>query len=183
MRYTAAFLDRDGTLVRDTGYLSDPADVSLLPGAADAVSLLNARSIPVVVVTNQSGIGRGRLTESDFEAVQGTVERSLALRGCALDAVYHCPHAPDEGCGCRKPGLGMYREAAEQLSIPLSGALYVGDRVSDVLPARETGGTGFLVRTGKDVDEEEAPEGVRVADDLLRAVIRALELDAGPDAG
>lgn len=180
MRYSAAFLDRDGTLVRDTGYLDDPADVSLLPGAADAVSLLNARSIPVVVVTNQSGIGRGYYSESDFEAVQSAVERSLAMRGCALDAVHHCPHAPDEGCECRKPGLGLYREAADRLGADLSEALYVGDRITDVLPAGETGGTGFLVRTGQ-AEDGEVPDGVEVAEDLLRAVIRALGLEPERD--
>lgn len=180
MRYPAAFLDRDGTVVRDPGYLDDPAEVELVPGAAEAVARLNAAAIPAVLVTNQSGIGRGLYTEEDFRAVQREVERQLALRGCALDAVYHCPHDPDEGCGCRKPALGMYREAAERYGIQLSGCLYVGDKVSDVLPAVDTGGTGILVRTGAEFEESEVPEGCRVADHLYAAVEMALE---GEDEG
>lgn len=173
MRYSAAFLDRDGTIIRDPGYVDDPGDVDLLPGAAEAISLLNARSIPVVVVTNQSGIGRGYYSEEDFRAVQSEVERRLAMRGCALEAVYHCPHDPDAGCECRKPGLGMHRRASEELGIDLSQALYVGDKVSDVLPAVKAGGTGFLLRTGQDVTVE-VPEAVRMARDLLDAVESAL---------
>lgn len=176
MRYSAAFLDRDGTIIRDHGYVDDPADVELLPGAAEAVSLLNSRSIPVVVVTNQSGIGRGYYTEADFRTVQDAVERALAMAGSALDGVYHCAHAPEEPCECRKPGLGMYREAAERLGIDLERALYVGDKVSDVRPALTTGGTGFLLRTGQATDPADVPDGVHVAAHLLDAVRRALEL-------
>lgn len=182
MRYSAAFLDRDGTIIRDAGYVDDPADVELLPGAADAVSLLNARGIPVVVVTNQSGIGRGYYGEDDFRAVQEEVERRLALHGCALDAVEHCPHAPEEPCDCRKPDLGMHRAAAERMGFSLGDALYVGDKVSDVVPAARTGGTGYLLRTGHD-GTEEPPDGVRVADDLLSAVVDALGLGGGDDDG
>lgn len=178
MRFSAAFLDRDGTIIRDAGYVDDPAEVELAPGAAEAVSLLNARAVPVVIVTNQSGIGRGYYDEADFRAVQEEVERQLAMHGCAVDAVEHCPHAPDEPCGCRKPELGMHRAAAERLGVALEGALYVGDKVSDVLPAVRTGGTGYLLRSGHDTSDEDPPEGVRVADDLLAAVVDALGLEA-----
>lgn len=178
MRFSAAFLDRDGTIIRDDGYVDDPADVELLPGAAEAVALLNARSVPVVVVTNQSGIGRGYYSEADYRAVADVVERKLAIRSCALDAVHYCPHAPEEGCGCRKPEMGMYREAADRLGVDLGAALYVGDKTSDVRPALETGGRGYLLRTGREHDPDEVPEGVVVVDDLLEAVTRALEVDA-----
>lgn len=182
MRYSAAFLDRDGTIIRDAGYVDDPADVELTPGAAEALSLLNARRVPVVIVTNQSGIGRGYYDESDFRAVEQEVERRLAMHGCAVDAVEHCPHAPEEACGCRKPELGMHRAAAARLGVSLEEALYVGDKVSDVQPAARTGGTGYLLRTGHEV-EEEVPDGVRVADDLLAAVVDALGLTAGDGDG
>lgn len=175
MRYSAAFLDRDGTLIRDPGYVDDPTDVELVPGAAEAVSLLNARGVPVVVVTNQSGIGRGYYSEDDFRAVQEEVERRLAMHGCAVEAVEHCPHAPERDCGCRKPRLGMHRAAADRLGIALEDALYVGDKVTDVLPAVRAGGTGYLVGTGHDA--EDPPEAVRRAPDLLRAVLHALGLE------
>lgn len=182
MRYAAAFIDRDGTINRDAGYVDDPADVEILPGSPEAIALLNARGIPVVVVTNQSGVGRGLYSESDFEAVQREVERQLAVRGCAVDAVYRCVHAPSDGCDCRKPALGLYREASRELGIELDRSLYVGDKVSDVLPAVKLGGTGFLLRTGAEV-EVGVPEGIYVADDLLTAVRRALANPEGAGEG
>lgn len=182
MRYSAAFIDRDGTINRDAGYVDDPADVEILPGSAEAIALLNARSIPVVVVTNQSGVGRGLYTESDFEAVQAEIERQLAMRGSALDAVYRCLHDPTEGCDCRKPALGLYRRAAREHGIDLERAFFVGDKVSDVLPAVRLGGAGYLLRTGASVDVE-VPEGVRVADDLLTAVELALHGEREREGG
>lgn len=176
MRYSAAFVDRDGTINRDTGFVDDPAGVEILPGAPEALALLNARSIPVMVVTNQSGVGRGLYSEGDFEAVQEEVERQLALHGCAVDAVYRCLHDPSVGCDCRKPALGMYRRASSEHDVDLERALYVGDKVSDVLPAVKLGGAGYLLRTGATV-EVEVPEGIHVADDLLAAVRHALAGD------
>lgn len=181
MSFSAAFLDRDGTLIRDPGYLDDPDEVELIDGVPEALSRLSALEIPTIVVTNQSGIGRGYYTEDDFRAVQRELERQLAAHGCGLDGVYHCPHAPESGCGCRKPALGMYRRAAERFGISLSDALYVGDKISDVRPARTAGGTGFLVETGHEADGARLPEGCRTARDLRQAVERALQGDAGPD--
>jgi histidinol-phosphate phosphatase family protein len=180
MRYSAAFLDRDGTLIRDRGYLGDPAGVELLPGAGRAVALLNARAIPVYVVTNQSGIGRGLYTEEDFWAVQDELERQLALGGSALDGVAFCPHDPRAGgCSCRKPGLALYRQLAERRGIRLEDALFVGDRAHDVLPAVEVGATGYLVRTGEGAAPTEVPGSVTIVEDLWEAVTRALDLGGG----
>lgn len=181
MRYSAAFLDRDGTIIRERGYPSDPGGVELLPGAAAAVALLNARAIPVVVVTNQSGIGRGLFSEEDFWNVQREMERRLAMAGSAVDDVRFCPHDPrqEPPCECRKPGLALYRQAARARGIELSRALFVGDRPRDVLPAVRVGATGILVRTGHAYEPSEVPEGVREADDLRAAVSLALQLGAG----
>lgn len=161
-RLSAAFLDRDGTLIRDTGYPSEPGEVELLDGAVRAVRALNRSGVPVVVVTNQSGIGRGRLTEDEFRGVQAEAERRLARRGARLDLVLHCPHAPDAGCACRKPALGMHRRAAARLDADLRRALYAGDRPSDVRPAAKTGGTGLLIAP-------DAGEAARLDADLRRA--------------
>ena len=182
MRYSAAFIDRDGTINRDAGYVDDPADVEILPGVPEAISLLNARSIPVLVVTNQSGVGRGLYSESDFEAVQEEIERQLALHGCAVDAVYRCIHDPAAGCDCRKPALGLYRRASREHGVDLGRAIYVGDKISDVLPAVELGGSGFLLRTGATV-EVEVPDAIRVVDHLLGAVRQALAGDRTEGAG
>lgn len=176
VRYSAAFLDRDGTIIRDHDYVDDPADVELIPRSSEAIARLNARGIPVIVVTNQSGIGRGYYTEAQFRSVQEQLERELAVRGCAVDGVYFCPHDPDRDppCECRKPGLGLYREAAERFGISLSEALYVGDKPSDVLPGVELGGDAYLVETGRALGDARLPEECARAADLWEAVEEAL---------
>lgn len=144
--FEAVFVDRDGTLIDDPGYLSDPRAVALRPGAAEAVARLNEAGIPVIVVTNQSGIGRGYYTDSDFRAVQMEVERQLAARGARLDAVYYCPHDPEsERCECRKPGGELFSRAAADFGVHLDRCLYIGDRVRDLTPGLRLGGAAILV--------------------------------------
>ncbi|MFQ5890198.1 MAG: D-glycero-alpha-D-manno-heptose-1,7-bisphosphate 7-phosphatase [Gemmatimonadota bacterium] len=181
MSYSAAFLDRDGTIIRDSGYPADPLSVELLPGAAAAIARLNAERIPVIVVTNQSGIGRGLYGIDDFRTVQREVERRLAEEGARVDAVYLCAHDPEgEVCDCRKPGLGLFRRAAARRGIRLADALFIGDRVKDVLPAVELGATAFLLRSGR--AGPEPPPGCIPAADLGEAVARALGGGAGGSA-
>ena len=173
----AVFLDRDGTIIHDAHYLADPDGVRLLPGAGAAIARLNAAGIPVVVVTNQSGIGRGYFTEGDFRAVQARMEALLAAEGARVDATYHCPHAPDAGpaCDCRKPGVGLFVRAAAEHGLDLARAWYVGDRRRDVAPAERLGGRGILVRAGAEHAEAElAPAGVPVVEGLAEAVERVL---------
>lgn len=170
----AVFLDRDGTLIREADYLADPDGVEMIDGAARSLRSLREAGLLLVVVTNQSGIARGLYDESDYRAVAGRLDRLLAEAGVPLDATYHCPHHPEHSgpCDCRKPGLGLYREAAERFGIDLAGSFYVGDKPTDVLPAEATGGVGFLVRTGYGRRAEVAgtvPEGVEVVDDLPAA--------------
>lgn len=174
---SAVFLDRDGTLIRDTGYPSDPDEVELLPGAARALRALNRRGLPAVLTTNQSGIGRGLLTGEEFRSVQAELLRRLEERGARLDLALHCPHVPDAGCECRKPGLGMHREASRRLDLDLGRALYVGDRASDVEPAARTGGTGLFIERGSG-PMPDLPAGCRTAPDLWRGLER---LDAEPE--
>jgi D-glycero-D-manno-heptose 1,7-bisphosphate phosphatase len=151
----AVFLDRDGTIIEDAGYLRNPAGVRLLPGAAQAIARLNQQGLVVVVVTNQSGIARGLLTEDDYNATERRVDELLALEGARIDAHYFCPHLPELSgpCECRKPGSLLYRQAAERFGIDLSRSWWVGDRVRDVLPAESLGGKGILVLTGVGNDE------------------------------
>lgn len=167
---TAVFLDRDGTLIRDTGYVADARDVSLLPGAAEAVRRLNEAGVPVIVVTNQSGIGRGYFGLDAYRAVEHRMSELLAARGARIDASYFCPHAPEEGCDCRKPGSGLYRKAAADLDLDLAGALYVGDRLRDVLATRELGGRGMLVAGGDEPYDGPVPPDVIRVHDLLAGV-------------
>lgn len=168
----AAFIDRDGTLITEREYLADPQGVELIPGAADALRRLADAGYAIVVVTNQSGIGRGYYTEADYQAVRRRLEEVLAEHGVRLDGTYHCPHDPDVArpCDCRKPGLGLYRRAASELGLDPATSVYIGDKLSDVLPGLELGGTAVLVRTGYgEAAAAEAPADVGVADDLAGA--------------
>lgn len=149
MSRRAVFLDRDGTLIDDPGYLRDPRDVRLLPGAADALRALERAGIARVIVTNQSGIGRGMVSPADYERVQREVERQLAEAGATVDLTLHCPHLPDAGCLCRKPGTALHREAAARLDLDLRASWCIGDRPGDLLPAAELGARAILVRTGE----------------------------------
>ena len=143
----AAFLDRDGTLIEDAVYLADPDRVRLLPGVVPAIRALNSRDVLVIVVTNQSGIAQGLLTEAQYEATRERLVRLVEEAGARIDATFHCPHYPDVSgpCECRKPGTLLYRRAAEQFDVDLAGSLYAGDRDRDVAPGLTFGGFVRLV--------------------------------------
>ena len=147
MTRPAAFLDRDGTIIEDIGYVADPDLVRLLPGAAPGIRRLREVGFAVIVVTNQSGIARGLLTVDDYERVHDRMIDLLARDGAHIDGSYYCPHHPDAGspCDCRKPGTLLFRQAAADHDIDLRRSLYVGDRWRDVEPALTLGGRGVLV--------------------------------------
>lgn len=143
----AVFLDRDGTIIEDAGYIGDPDRVRLLPGAAEAIGRLNRAALIAVVVTNQSGIARGLLDEAAYEATRARLDQLLADRGARVDGHYHCPHHPDitGPCECRKPGVLLYRRAARELNLDLGASWWVGDQARDVEPATSLGGRGILL--------------------------------------
>jgi histidinol-phosphate phosphatase family protein len=170
----AVFLDRDGTIIRDTEYLRDPDQVELLPGAAQAIKRLNDAGWPVIVVTNQSGIARGLLTEQDYERVRMRVDKAIAeAAGAKIDATYHCPHHPDltGRCDCRKPGVKLYNDAAREHDLDLQASWYVGDRIRDVAPADTFGGQSvmLIVESTPDADRAAAANR-RTAASLADAV-------------
>jgi D-glycero-D-manno-heptose 1,7-bisphosphate phosphatase len=179
----AVFLDRDGTIIDDAGFIRDPAAVQLLPGVGGAIRRLNQHGWIVVVVTNQSGIARGLLTLEEYRATQRRVDELLALEHARIDAHYFCPHLPELSgpCDCRKPGTLLYRQAAERFGVDISRSWWVGDRVRDVLPAKALGGTGILVLTGAGKDEANAasPQGFITTSDLATAV-RMILLEPTP---
>src|SRR5688572_14977681 len=160
-RPAIVFLDRDGTIIEDTNFISRPEDVRVLPGAAEAIVRLNQAGIPVVVVTNQSGIGRGYFGVAEYERVTERITDELAKAGARIDAVYYCPHAPSDSapCPCRKPGTALFDEALAKFGIQGSGAAFVGDKIRDVSPALPFGGTGFLI-----VSDATTPEDVEWAE-------------------
>lgn len=158
----AAFLDRDGTLIEDRHFLSDPDSVTPLPNAVAAVRALNGAGVLVAVVTNQSGIARGLLSEEQYRLTAARLRNVFAQAGATIDAMYHCPHFPDitGPCECRKPGTLLFRQAAAEHAIDLARSLYAGDRLRDVLPARALGGFGVLI-PGPHTPPEELEEARR----------------------
>ncbi len=151
----AVFLDRDGTINEEMGYINHLSRFRLLPEAAPAIRRLNQAGVPVVVITNQSGAARGYFPASLVDEVHGLMHRLLAQAGARLDAVYACLHAPDAGCPCRKPKPGLILQAAEDLGLDLSRSYLVGDRYMDIQTAANAGLQGILVLTGYGLGEYE----------------------------
>lgn len=179
----ALFIDRDGTIIADAHYPSLASQVRLIPGAAAAIARANSTGVLVIVVTNQSGIARGMITVAQYESVRVRMDALLVAAGAYVDATFHCPHWPDvQGpCDCRKPGLGMYRDAAAQFDIDLTRSAYIGDRWRDVQPALATGGFGVLV-PGVETAETDVEQArihvsarVRIAASLGDAVDMSLD--------
>lgn len=172
----AVFLDRDGTLIELVHHLTDPTDVRLLPGAGEAVARLRAAGLPVVVVTNQSVIGRGKLTEAGLEAVHAEMARQLTAVGTMVDAIHVCPEAP-RGTDplviehpLRKPAPGLLLEAARTHGLALERSWMVGDAASDMLAGRHAGCQTALVRTGADAgSERDIPGADHIVADLSEA--------------
>lgn len=154
MARRALFLDRDGTLIVDVGYPRDPDAVALVEGAADALRALQ-RDWALVVVSNQSGIGRGMITEQQAAAVHERFVARFAAAGVQFAGFYYCPHAPDAGCACRKPAPGLLRDATAELGLDLARSVMVGDKASDVEAGRASG-CAYVVRFGPDVDAARA---------------------------
>lgn len=174
----AVFLDRDGPIVYDTEYLRDPKDVELIPGAARAIARVNAQGLPVIVVTNQSGIARGLLTHDDYAAVRARLDELLAAEGAHIDDSYACPHHPDFTgvCDCRKPATLLFRQAAAEHAIDVTRSTFVGDRWRDVAPGLELGGRGVLISGPSTSDEDlrRAVAEAEVVTSLEEAVERML---------
>jgi len=147
---SAVFLDRDGTINEEHGYLRQPAAVRLLPTVGEALALLNALNIPVIIVTNQSALERGLMTRVEFDAVNHALRTALQACGVRYDALYCCPHAPDHvpPCPCRKPRPGLLVQAAADFDLDLSRSYVIGDKQSDLDAGYAVGCRTVLVRTG-----------------------------------
>ncbi len=184
MSKRAVFLDRDGTIVDDPGFLHEPEKVKLLPGAAEAIRRLNDAGYHVIVVSNQSGIARGLYSVRDYEMVQERLGALLTAHGARIDAAYFCPHHPQfpgpggASCECRKPGLKLFHEAQAAFDIDFSRSWWIGDRLSDVQPALLVGGSAILVATGEgNLHQGQARAlGVMVVADLGEAVQHILSV-------
>lgn len=168
----AVFLDRDGTLIFDPGYLADPAGVRLLPGVPEALRRLRAAGFLLVIVSNQSGIARGLYTADDLVRVDQRVKEVIAAENIVFDMVKYCPHGPEAGCACRKPAPGMLREAAAELGVSLADSVMVGDKVADVLAGLAAGcRRNFLLAPHPPAN---LPSGVETCPNLAAAMERIL---------
>jgi D-glycero-D-manno-heptose 1,7-bisphosphate phosphatase len=185
----AVFLDRDGTLVEEVGYLEHLDRLRLFPYSVDAVRLLNRAGFKVVVVTNQAGVARGFFGEDFVRDVQRDIDARMAKAGARIDAWYYCPHHPDapvaayrRDCECRKPRPGMVRQAERDLGIDAAQSFVIGDRWLDVRLGRSVGARAVLLRTGYGASEaEQPPDDVTadlVADNLMEAVAWVLRQQA-----
>ncbi len=169
------FLDRDGTINEEMGYINHLSRFRLLPDSAEAIARLNLAGLKVVVATNQSGVARKYFPAPLIGQVHGLMLELLAQHGARVDAIYVCQHAPDDNCSCRKPRPGLLHLAAQELHLDLSRSYVVGDRYNDIHLAAKVGAKGILVLTGYGRGELENYQGERVvepdyiATDLLDA--------------
>lgn len=154
----AVLLDRDGCIIRERHYLHDPAGVELIPGALEGLRLLRDLGLPLVLVTNQSGVGRGLFRRADVQAVHARLEALLAEGGVRLAGIYTCPHRPEDGCACRKPATGLAECAAQDLGLAPARCFVVGDKRCDVDLGLAWGARSLLVRTGYGAREAALPD-------------------------
>jgi D-glycero-D-manno-heptose 1,7-bisphosphate phosphatase len=173
-RRTAVFLDRDGTLIEDVGYLDALSRIALFPWTIDAIRALNRAGLPLVVVTNQSGVARKYFAEAFVQETHRALDERLAAGGARVDAYYYCPHHPDGklpeyalACDCRKPRPGLIDRAARDLDLDPARSFVVGDKWGDVGLARAVGARAVLVRTGTGAIAEQRPRAGVAADAVV----------------
>jgi len=182
VRRGVVVLDRDGTINVERHYLADPAQVELLAGAAEGLRHLRDLGMELIVVTNQSGVGRGYFTGDTLTAIHARLVECLAAEGVELGGIYVCPHVPADGCRCRKPGPGLLEEAGRERGFEPREAFVIGDKASDIELGRRAGSTTLLVRTG--YGAEVAGAGDVTADHVvadLREAARVIEGLIGAD--
>lgn len=189
LRSAAVFLDRDGTLIEEDVLIARPEQLRLIPGADEAIRLLRAAGFRIVIVTNQSAVGRGWLSEASLARIHAALGELLAARGAPLDAIYSCTDLPDEAAearapdGRRKPGAGMLLEAARDLELDLSRSWIIGDQIRDAVAGRRAGCRGaLLVRTGRaPLGEDAAHASDGLFSDLATAARHILDVERTAD--
>lgn len=168
-------LDRDGTINEDVDHLLDPAQVRLIPGAAEAIRMLRDLGLGIVVVTNQSPVGRGWISMTELDAIHARLVDQLMRRGATIDGIYACPHGPEAGCACRKPATGLALRAAAEHGFDPSQSFVVGDHRGDMELGRALGATSILLLTGHGRQELEHGAG-EVADAVVADLPAAAEV-------
>jgi len=189
----AVFLDRDGTVIEEVGYLNRLDRIAFFPWSVDAIRVLNQAGFLVAIVTNQAGVARGYFDETLVHETHAFIDRRVREGGARIDAYYYCPHHPDgaveayrQACDCRKPKPGMIQRAAREHGIDVSRSFVVGDRWLDVRMGQAAGASTVLVRTGYGLEEEAQPDGTAadvVADNLMDAAAWIIQRHAVRSAG
>lgn len=167
----AVFLDRDGTINIDYGYVRKIANFEFIPGVFDALKELAKTGFKIIIITDQSGIGRGYYTEEDYKNLTKYMVKEFEKSSIKIDGIYYCPHSPESSCSCRKPEIGMIKKAKEDFNIDLKKSYFIGDRTSDIQCGHNAGCKTILVKTGN--AGEDGRYSMRpdfVADDLYEAV-------------
>ncbi len=163
-------LDRDGVINYDSDeYIKTPDEWKAIPGSLEAIATLTRQHYQVVVVSNQSGIGRKKFTIDDLNAIHNKMHSHLSQYGGVIDAIFFCPHTPRDDCNCRKPKPGMYNQVSERLRTPLNKVYCIGDKMTDIRAIQSAGGKPVLVKTGKgkqEIDEGNVPAGIPIYKDL-----------------
>lgn len=169
-----AVLDRDGTIIVERHYLSHPVEVELIPGAASALRQLSEMGLGLVVITNQSGIGRGLFDKTRLDLIHERLRDLLKAEGVKLDGFYSCLHTPEDGCSCRKPEPGLMKLAAEELGFDPQASFVIGDKACDVELGQRVKATTFMVRTG--YGAETATEGKVSPDYIVADLLAAAQI-------
>ena len=178
----AVFVDRDGTISNEVGYIRDPDQFQLMPKSAEAVKLIHESGLKIIVITNQAGVAKGFFTEEMVDQVNKKMEKLLSVQGAYLDGIYYCPHHPEgvvesyrKTCDCRKPASGLLEQASREHDIDLTVSYMVGDKLTDMECANKAGVKGILVLTGYGKDVHKKIESLNtkkpeyVEDDLFDA--------------
>jgi len=187
---TAIFLDRDGTINEEVGYLDSLDKLKIIPASYQAIKLINLNGMKTVVISNQAGIAKGLFTEEFVHEINNIIQADLQKHGADIDKFYYCPHHPEgngiyrQNCNCRKPAPGMLLQAAQELDIDLTQSYFVGDRFRDMETAKNAGAKGVLVKTGygEDLLQDDGPDRATptgkpdfIATDILEAVLWILK--------
>lgn len=175
MHALVVFVDRDGTVIEEKDFIKTPDEMEFLPGSIEAIKILRELGYKIIVISNQSGIGRGILTEEMVTKVNESFLERLKKENAEIDALYFCPHRPEDNCDCRKPRTGLIQKAVEEHKLDLKDAVVIGDKLSDVELGRNLGAKTVLVLTGYGKKEAEKANVTQrkpdfIADDLYEAV-------------
>ncbi|OLD04676.1 MAG: hypothetical protein AUJ07_03345 [Crenarchaeota archaeon 13_1_40CM_3_53_5] len=170
MAKSAVFVDRDDTLIADVGYCKDPNRIQLLPGVVKGLQKLSQAGFAIIVVTNQSGVGRGFFTRDDLEAVHARLQSKLEAVGVSLRAIYYCPHLPEDSCSCRKPRPGLLLQAASEMKLNLRTCFMIGDRELDLSAGRAAGTRTILV---SNKEPQELTDAEHTADFVVKDLVGA----------